>query len=138
MPDPYQARVYGTRTSLVFSGFSKPYNNVNCADIYTIGARAQYEIVQNVVRNRGDGPIAQPNFQWHRYKTALTFNHKLDDELTWLMLSQAIQGVVDFGWDVGCLTIGEIVILDDTLGIVGTGELTYGRVGATANGTLTS
>ena len=45
---------------------------------------------------------------------------------------------MDFGWDVGCLTIGEIVILDDTLGIVGTGELTYGRVGATANGTLTS
>lgn len=136
--DPYQARVPGTATQVIFSGFTNPHTKIDAADFFYVGYKAQSDIVRNVIRNRGDGPIAQPNLRWDRYKTALTINHKLDNELTWSTLSQAVEGVINFGWDVGFLTVKQITILDDVLGIVGTGGLTYGQDGAMANGTLTS
>ena len=64
LPDPFQMRVYQTSVSMVFSGFSKPYIHFRDVELFDIGHKAQYEIVQAVVQNRGDGPIAQPNFEW--------------------------------------------------------------------------
>ena len=75
-------RVHGTSTSLVFSGFSNPSVRFESYKLLAIGHRAQYEIVKAVVQNHGDGPIAQPNFQWCFGYLCLLINHQIDDKMT--------------------------------------------------------
>ena len=68
--------------SLVFSGFTKPYVPFESYKLFVVGQQAQYEIVQAVVQNRGDGPIAQPNLEWCRSNVCLSINHNVDDKMT--------------------------------------------------------
>ncbi len=50
-------------------------------------------------------------------------NHKLDDNITWLMLAQAVHGIMDWGYSVAMITT-DVTILDDDAGVVGTASLT--------------
>ncbi len=92
-------------------------------DLLAVGYRAQYEIVKSVVANGGDGPIAQPNFEWKNNWTFLRMGHLLEDKLTWLMLAQAVHGAMDWGYSIAMITT-QITILDDDAGVVGSGSLT--------------
>jgi len=92
----------------------------------------RYEIVQGAIKARGDAPIAQPNFEWHLGRLHVRLNNP-NLELTWMVMSEAIQGLRMWGWDVGFITT-EFTILDDTVGPVGSGTIGMGYEGAVGNG----
>lgn len=50
-----------------------------------------------------------------------------------MVMSEAIQGLRMWGWDVGFITT-EFTILDDTVGPVGSGTIGMGYEGAVGNG----
>ena len=80
----------------------------------------RYDIVQGVVKDHGDRRISQPNFDWHLGRLYVRTNSP-QLQLTWSMLSQALQGILDF-WPV----ITEFQIIHDTQGFVATGSVGYG------------
>lgn len=89
----------------------------------SIVEKAQYEVVSSVVRARGDGPIAQPTFEWRHGRVYVRVEHGL--ELTWLVMAEALHGVVEFGYSYGffgCV----FTVLDDTAGVVGSGSVGVG------------
>lgn len=76
-----------------------------------------------VVEARGDGPIAQPTFEWRHGRLYVRMEHQL--ELTWLVMAQALHGILDFGDEYGfrgCV----FTVLDDTKGVVGSGSVGLG------------
>lgn len=91
--------------------------------------------MQAVVQNRGDGAIAQPNFEWRHGRLYIRVNSP-NLELTWLTLSEAIKGISQFGWGVGWIAT-EFTVLDDVAGPVATGNVGLGFGGA-VNGTVLS
>ncbi|KAL8693621.1 MAG: hypothetical protein Q9218_001579 [Villophora microphyllina] len=140
--DPYHLPVTGTPITLVMSGFSRPITYFTPLQIFDIGQNAQYDIVNEVVRGRGDNPIPAPNLEWcsshGMRRICLRFNHKLDGKLTWdgqiltmgqmdrwHTLSAAIKGVTEFGWNVAFVTCKAISIYHAQLGVVGTAELGF-------------
>ena len=80
--DPYHMRVYQTSIQMVFSGFSNPYVHFQMYEIFNLAQKAQYELVQRVAQNHGNGPIAQPNFEWCSIRICLRVNHHIDSGLT--------------------------------------------------------
>ena len=120
--DPYQLRVSGTTTSLIFSKYGGP---ILCESFLTVIAKAQYEIVQAIVAARGDGPVSQPNFEWCEQKLYLRISRPLArEDLTWLMLADTLEGTRGFFAGRGWFET-EITILDDTAGPVGGGSITF-------------
>ena len=95
----------------------------------------RYEIAQAVIQHRGDGRIAQPNFEWGRGLLHVRANNP-NLELTWRMLSEAIHGLRAWGWDVAWIA-AEFTILDQKLGPVGSGSIETGYY-AVANSTATA
>ena len=121
--DPYQLRVPGTSTSVIFSKYGTPLHYVT---VMALVAKTQYDIVQEVVAARGDGPVAEPRYQWDEDRTAIKITRPLSSaQLTWLMVADTVEGIRLFfeglqGWFETSITI-----LDDEAGIVGTGWVDY-------------
>lgn len=120
--DPYQMRVPDTTTSLIFSKYGPP---VHFETLLNLVARAQYQIGHAIVAAHGDGPVSRPNFLWSEGRLYLRISRPLaEEELTWLMLSDTVEGLRLFfaprGWFETSITI-----LDDTAGPVGSGTLKY-------------
>ena len=84
----------------------------------------RHEIIQNLLIHRGDDRIAQPNFEWRRGRLYIRVNssHLV---LTWRMMSEAIYGIRQLGWDMG-FWVADFTILDDDAGVVGSGNLGLG------------
>lgn len=80
--DPYHISVPSTSTSLLFSGFSAPFVHFEQSKLLDLAANAQYEIVQAVAANRGDGPVPAPNMMWCSRGVCLFVNHVVGDGLT--------------------------------------------------------
>ncbi|KAF6236260.1 hypothetical protein HO173_005891 [Letharia columbiana] len=118
--DPTQLRVHGTTTSLVFGKYTAP---VSPFDLVGIVEKAQFEIVQSVVKARGDAPIAQPTFEWRHGRLYVRVEHEL--ALTWLVMAEALHGLRDFGDEYGFWGLS-FTVLDDTAGIVGSGSVGVG------------
>lgn len=76
-----------------------------------------------VVEARGDGPIAQPTFEWRHGRLYLRVEHGLG--LTWLMMADALHGVVEFGHSYGFVAC-QFTVLDDVVGVVGSGSVGVG------------
>ena len=119
-PDPYQLRVPDTSTSLVLGKYTGPITD---STLLAILAKAEYEVVKSVVQARGDGPIAQPTFEWRHGRTYVRMQHEL--VLSWLTMAEALYGIVQFGYDYGYLGC-EFSVLDDTAGVVASGSVGIG------------
>lgn len=121
--DPYQLRVPGTTTSLIFSKYGPP---INCETFLDLTARAQYEVIQAVVAAHGDGPVLQPNLEWSEGKLYIRISRPLArEDLTWLILADTLEGTRGvFGGLRGWFET-EITILDDASGLVGRGSVTF-------------
>lgn len=76
------------------------------------------------MKAHGDGPVLQPNFEWSERKLYIRISRPLaQEDLTWFMLANTLEGVRHFfdglrGW-----FETEITILDDTAGPVGSGSV---------------
>ena len=120
--DPYQLRVPGTTTSLIFSKYGPP---IHFQTILELIAHAQYRTVHAAVAARGDGPILQSSLLLSEKSLRLRISRTPKEySFTWLMLADTLDGVRLFfdrlqGW-----FEMEITILDDTAGPVGRGKLT--------------
>ena len=119
-PDPFQFRVPGTTTSLIFSKYGTAIERER---LLSILVRAQYSVVKSVVAARGDGPIPQPNLKWNFARLYVSVNQQL--EMTWLMLADTLTGIEDFMQDYGYVTV-QFTVLDDTAGPVGSGNVGLG------------
>lgn len=121
-PDPCQYHVHGTTTQIIFSHFSKPVRTVDGSKLNHIIARAQFEIVQSIVKNRppGDGLIAQPNFDWHLGRLHIRINNP-DLRLKWSVMSETLEGIRDW-----YPVMTEFGILDETGVLVGKGSIGEG------------
>ncbi|KAM0804552.1 hypothetical protein BDR22DRAFT_818180 [Usnea florida] len=119
-PDPYQLRVTGTSTSLILGKYTGPVSDSTLLAILT---KAEFEVVKSVVQARGDGPIAQPTFEWRHGRLYVRMEHQL--ELSWLTMAEALYGIVQFGYDYGYLGC-QFTVLDDTAGVVASGSVGMG------------
>lgn len=120
LPDPYQMRIPGTSTTLILGKFTGPLSD---AAILALLTKAEYEVVKSVVQARGDGPVAQPTFEWRHGRLYVRMQHQL--ELSWLTMADALYGIVQFGYDYGYLGC-QFTVLDDTAGPVATGSIGTG------------
>lgn len=80
-----------------------------------------------MVEARGDGPIAQPTFEWRHGRTCVRAEqHELGvGGLSWLVLAEALHGVREFGETFGVFGC-QFTVLDDTVGVVGSGSVGVG------------
>lgn len=114
-PSPYQWRIKGTTLSLVFGNFRGP-PALDRARIVSLFFRAQTEVVNGVIENKGDGTIQTPNLIWRHGRMYVTVNQHL--ELPWSTLSKALVGIMDF-YDAFYETACSVTILEDKAGILG-------------------
>ena len=121
--DPYQMRVPGTTTSLIFSKYGPP---VHFQTFLELVAKVQYEIIGDIIAAHGDGPVSPVKFEWSEKKLFISISRPLArQDLTWMMLADTIEGLRVFfdglqGWFETSITI-----LDDTAGPVGDGRMFY-------------
>ena len=120
--DPFQLRVPGTTTSLIFSKYGPRIHFQTALELI---AQAQYRTIHAVVAARGDGPILQSTLLLSEKSLRLGISRTPKDySFTWLMLADTLDGLrIFFDRLQGCFET-EILILDDTVGPVGRGSLT--------------
>lgn len=112
-------RINDTTTQLMFSRFSNPQIPITPYDYVNVALDAALSIVPRIVQAHGDGQVPDEVPDWVLGNAHITINNR-DKELTWLMVYDTIQGIVEFGMKFGYMAIDSIVILDDTKGPVGT------------------
>ena len=122
VPDPFQQRIHGTSTSLILGKYGA---RVSALDLVGIVAKAQYQIVNAVVRARGDGPVEQPTFEWRHGRLYVRVEQQHRLELSWLVMAEALSGVLEFGYTFGFFGC-EFTVLEDTVGVVGSGSVGVG------------
>ena len=91
-----------------------------------------FSIFEAVVRDQGDAEIKQLTLVWDTGPVFLGVNNAAR-EMTWVMLGDAMRGI--WQWSIDYRLASEIVILDDTLGPVGTARV---GLGLASNQTATS
>ena len=112
-PSPYQWRIRDTSLSLIFDKYA---GSIAWVRLVSILFRAQTEVVQGVINNKGDGTILTPNMIWRQGRQYVTVNQHL--ELPWSNLSNVLMGIYDF-YGVYEPTLCSVTILDDKEGILG-------------------
>ena len=120
--DPYQMRVPGTTTSLIFSKYGPAIHFQTFLELIAI---AQYQIIGEIIAAHGDGPVPRTIVEWSEKKLYIRFSRPLArDDLTWMMLADTLEGLRVFfdtrGWFETSITI-----LDDTAGPVADGSVAY-------------
>ena len=126
-PDPYQLRVAHTTTHIIFAQYSR---RILSEDVVRMCFEAQATIIEAIVAAKGDGPMPRLRPFWW-YGTAQMKIYP-GDEMTWVMLSHSFTGIVTFVEKFVAVSM-QIEILDDTLGSVGTGSISYRRVPSNAS-----
>ena len=125
-------RVNGTTTSLIFQGFSRPLRIIEQSIYRELVLEAMFSIFSAVVRDQGDAEIKQLTLVWDTGPVFLGVNNQMR-ELTWVILGDAMRGI--WQWSIEYGLACEIVIIDDTLGPVGTARV---GLGYASNQTATS
>ena len=116
-------RVPDTTTSLIFSKYGSLIYRVTFLDLT---AKAQYQVTKAVIAARGDGPVSQPKFVWSEKQLHIRISRPFARrDLTWLMLTDTLEGVRTFFGGLQEWFETSITILDDTAGPVGDGSITY-------------
>ena len=116
-------RVPDTTTSLIFSKYGPP---VHFQTFLELVAKAQYQIIGDIIAAHGDGPVSPARFDWSEKKLYISIIRPLArQDLTWMMLADTVEGLRVFfdglqGWFETSITI-----LDDTAGPVGNGRMFY-------------
>lgn len=115
-------RVPDTTTSLIFSKYGPSIYRVTFLDLTAI---AQYQVTKAVIAARGDGPVSRPNFVWSEKDLRMGISRSFAKrDLTWLMLTDTLEGVRLFFGGMQAWFETSITILDDTAGPVGDGRIT--------------
>lgn len=124
-PNPYQMRVKNTATTVIFGHYSYPIPPILPFDVAVVAEIAQYEVAGSMVAAKGDAPIAQPTFEWRHETHSRTFirmqQHSVGT-MRWETLSQALHGIMQFGWTFNHFVMFQFTVLDDE-GVVATGSL---------------
>ncbi|KAL9026192.1 MAG: hypothetical protein Q9196_005104 [Gyalolechia fulgens] len=121
--DPYQIKVPRTTTSLIFSKYGPPIHFQTFLDLV---ARAQYQIIRAIIAAHGDQRVPGPLLVWSEKKLCIHIGRPLARlDLTWQMVADTLEGLRIFfdrlqGWFETAITI-----LDDSVGVVGDGGITY-------------
>jgi hypothetical protein len=106
--------------------FSKYGEHLSPADVLDVCFEAQSEAVEAVVANNGNGPVPRLQVQYWAGNLYMSIRPHGRMRMTWLMLSHTLKGVVQFmetyDW-VGA----KFTVLDNSLGIVGTGIISIYR-----------
>lgn len=114
-----------TSITLLFSNYGRPPAARDAlayrARLLYILYRAQAEIVDEVVKNRGDALIPLPNKIWSHGPTHVKLNQLL--QLPWSILSRTFTALMDFYDRFYEMTL-LVTILDDKKGILG--DITVG------------
>lgn len=124
LPNPYQMRVKNTPTTLIFGKYSYPLPPILPFDVAVVVEIAQYEVASSMVSAKGDAPIAQPTFEWRyeMYRTYIRMQQHSVGTMRWETMSQALHGIMQFGWTFNHFVAFEFTVLDDK-GVVATGDL---------------
>ena len=118
-------RVHDTTTSIIFSKYG---SSIKPQTLLELIANAQYDVVQAVIAEHGDGPVSQPHLEWSEKRLYLRIRRPLaQEDLTWLMLADTLEGLRDFFNGLQRWFETSITILDDTAGPVADGIVTFGR-----------
>ena len=86
---------------------------------------AQGTIIEAIVAAKGDGPMPRLRPLWW-YRGAQIQMYP-GEQMTWVMLSHMFTGIVAFVEKFTAVSMS-VEILDETLGPVGTGSISYRRV----------
>jgi hypothetical protein len=93
-PRPVHDRIDGrsvdTTTSLIFKNFKSPMVRIDPMNLFSVTGEAQYEIVKAVIAKHGDGIVTPYNFEWRHGRTFLRINHRMDDEMKYVMLPASL------------------------------------------------
>ena len=118
-------RVHDTTTSLIFSKYGAPIHFQTFLDLI---ATAQYHVAKAIAAAHGDKAVEESNFEWSENRLYIRISRPLArEDLTWLMLTDTLEGLrVFFGGSHGWFETS-ITILDDTAGPVGDGTITFER-----------
>ena len=118
-------RVHDTTTSLIFSKYGPP---IHFETFLNLIATAQYQVAKAIAAAHGDEAVQESKFEWSEDRLYIRISRPLSrEELTWLMLTDTLEGLrVFFGGERGWFETS-ITILDDTAGPVGDGSITFER-----------
>lgn len=61
--------------------------------LFAVTGEAQYDIVKGLIANHGDGIVTPYSFEWHAGPTFLRMNHRVDDGMTYVMLSKPLSPI---------------------------------------------
>lgn len=116
-----EIRVDGTPTSLILNKYRLTVQRIEVLDIIFQG---QSVVIDGLVASSGNAPIERLAFTFWSGDLYVRIQPGRGGHMTWWMLAQAYQGIVQFMEEFGWMEL-EITVLDDKAGPVGTGELKY-------------
>ena len=118
-------RVHDTTTSLIFSKYGPAIHFQTFLDLIAI---AQYQVAKAIAAAHGEKAVQESNFEWSEDGLYIRISRPLaSEDLTWLMLTDTLEGLrVFFGGLHGWFETS-ITILDDTAGPVGEGMIMFER-----------
>ena len=109
-----------TTTSLIFSKYGPP---IHFQTFLELVAKAQYQIIKDIIAAHGDGPVSPLRFVWSEKGLCISISRPLArQDLTWMMLADTMEGLRLFFDERGWFETS-ITILDDTAGPVGDGRV---------------
>lgn len=118
-----EIRVYGTSTSLILHNFGSTLQRSGVLDILFQGQSA---VVNGLVASRGNAPIERLAFTFWSDQLYLTIQPVQGGHMKWLMLAQALKGIVQFMEEFEWMAI-DFTVLNDLVGQVGRGSLFHYR-----------
>lgn len=116
-----EIRVHGTPTSLILNKYRLTVQRTEVLDIVFQG---QSVVIDGLVASRGNARIERLAFTFWSGDLYVRMQPGRGRHMTWWMLAQAYQGIVQFMEEYGWMEL-EITVLDDQAGPVGTGDLKY-------------
>ena len=116
-----EIRVYGTSTSLILHNYGSTLQQTGVLDILF---QAQSAVVDGLVASRGNAPIERLAFTFWSGRLYMAIQPLQNGHMKWLMLAQALKGIVQFMEEFEWMAI-DFTVLNDLVGEVGRGSLFY-------------
>ena len=114
-----EIRVYGTSTSLILHKFGSTLQRSGVLDILFQGQSA---VVDGLVASRGNAYIERLAFTFWSDQYYMAIQPVQGGHMKWLMLAQALKGIVQFMEEFEWMAI-DFTVLSDLVGQVGRGSL---------------
>lgn len=122
-----EIRVYDTTTSVILHRFGRTLDQTEVLHILLQGQSA---VIDGLVASNGNAPIERLAFSFWSGDTYMKIQPARGGRMKWLMLGQMFEGISQFMEEFGWMAV-RLTVLDDRVGVVGTGLLIYdpGEVG---------